>query len=192
MSELDFYTWPVLIPKVERSGFRRLLIPPFARYPVTDTNRVDHLNASARGLTDRIAVLDTRGPGRLASRIKWLSVENFSGVNGDGTLNLHGFDIRGDRNTDVLRIILINHRPPIDPVTGEALDATIVGANSTIEQFQTTVGGDTMRHLRTYIDPLIQTPNRVAWVTEHSFVFTNDHSNKVGFVSSLSNILNVD
>lgn len=128
--------------------------------------------------------MDTRGPGRLASRIKWLSIKNFSGINGDGTLNLHGFDIRGDKHTDVLRILLINHRPPIDPVTGELLDATILGANSTVEQFQTTVGSETMRHVRTYADPLIKTPNRVAWVSDHSFVFSNDHSNKIGFVSS--------
>jgi arylesterase/paraoxonase len=158
---------------------------PFSNYPATNNNSVGSLNASARGLTDRIAFLDTRGPGRLASRVKWLSVENFSGINGDGTLNLHGFDVRGDRNTDTLRIILINHRPPVDPVTGEALDATMLGANSTIEQFQTKVGSETMRHVRTYVNPLIQTPNRVAWVSDHSFLFTNDHSNKVGFVSFL-------
>jgi arylesterase/paraoxonase len=81
-----------------------------AEHPATNKNRVDFLNASARSLTDRIAVLNTRAQGRLASRIQWLSIENFSGINGDGTLNLHGFDIRGDRNTDVLRIILVNRR----------------------------------------------------------------------------------
>lgn len=158
----------------------------FRRYPVTDRRRVGFLNTTARGLTDRIAVLDTRGPGRLASRIKWLSVENFEGIKGDATLNLHGFDIRVDENTDALHILLINHRPPMNPENGEPLDARIVGANSTVEHFQTEVGSDNMRHVRTYADHLIQTPNRVAWVTDHSFVFTNDHSAKVGIVGSLS------
>lgn len=110
-------------------------------------------------------------------------MENFSGNNGDGTVNLHGFDIRGDRNTDTLRILLINHRPPIDPVTGAALNPVAFGANSTIEQFQTKAGSDTMRHVRTYAHPIINTPNRVAWATDHSFVFTNDHKYKVGIVS---------
>jgi arylesterase / paraoxonase len=145
---------------------------------------MDRLNAFGRGLTDRIAILDTRGPGRLASRIRWLSVENFSGIKGDKTLNLHGFDVRGDKNTDTLRILLINHRPPIDPATGEFLDAAVVGANSTIELFQTKAGSDTMRHVRTYIHNLIETPNNVAWINDDSFVFTNDHSGKVGFVGS--------
>ncbi|KAG4420528.1 hypothetical protein IFR04_006348 [Cadophora malorum] len=146
---------------------------------------VGHLNATGRGLTDRIAVLDTRGPGRLASHIKWLSIENFSGINGDGTLNLHGFDIRADKHTDILRILLINHRPPFDPVTGAPLDASKVGANSTIEQFQTKAGTDKMRHVRTFVNEHIQTPNRVAWMSEDTFVFTNSHSAKVGFRQTL-------
>lgn len=132
-----------------------------------------------------MAVLDTRGQGSVASRLKWLTPENFSGVKGDGSLNLHGFDIRASAHTDDLRILLINHRPPFDPVTGEPLDATKVGANSTIEQFQTKARSDKMRHVRTYIDEHINTPNRVAWVTEDTFVFTNFMSDKVGFVSLL-------
>lgn len=184
INPLDSCTWPVLIPKVVLNGFPRRS-NPLSRHVAADSSRVGFLNATGRGLTDRIAVLDTRGPGRLASRIKWLSVDNFSGIKGDGTMNLHGFDIRQDENTDALHILLINHRPPIDPDTGEPLDATHVGANSTIEHFRTDVGSDSMRLVKTYVDPLIQTPNRVAWVTDTSFVFTNDHSAKVGYVSSL-------
>jgi arylesterase/paraoxonase len=144
------------------------------------------MNASARSLTDSVAVLDTRAQGPVSSRLKWITTENFPGINGDGTLNLHGFDVRDDKNTDTLRILLINHRPPIDPITGEVLDAKLEGANSTVEQFQTTAGSDTMRHVRTYADPLIATPNRVAWVNDDAFVFTNDHSAKTGFVLSPS------
>ena len=145
------------------------------------------MNASGRSLTDRMAVLDTRASGSASSRLKWITPEKFPGINGDRTLNLHGFDVRADKNTDTLRILLINHRPPIDPITGEHLDANIFGANSTVEQFQTKAGSDTMRHVRTYADPLISTPNRLAWVNDHAFVFTNDHSGKVGFVcASLS------
>lgn len=147
-------------------------------------NSVDRLNSSARSLTDRVAVLDTRAPGPLASRLKWLSVEGFSGNKGDGTLNLHGFDIKTDKNTDTLRILLINHRPPFDSVTGEPLDAHQVGANSTIEQFQTVVGSESMRHVRTYSNDVISTPNSIHWVNDHAFIIANDHSGKVGLVSS--------
>ena len=143
---------------------------------------VDFLNATGRGLLDRMVVIDTRGPGLLEDRIRWITAENFPGIRGDGTMNLHGFDVRADPDTDNLRILLINHRPPLDPITGEALDAKAVGANSTIELFQTKAGSDTMRYVRTYADELIQTPNRVAWVNDHAFVFSNDHSAKVGFV----------
>lgn len=140
----------------------------------------DKFNVSGRSLRDRIAILDTRGPGRLASRIKWITAQNFPGINGDGTFNLHGFDVRADSHTDTLRILLINHRPPFDSVTGELLDASKVGANSTIEQFQTSAGSDTMRHIRTYAHEVIETPNRVQWVNDHAFVFSNDHSRKTG------------
>lgn len=145
----------------------------------------DRLNASARGLTDRIAILDTRGSGPLESRLQWMMTENFSGINGDGTLNLHGFDIRPDPKSDHLRILLINHRSPIDPITGASIYAASVGANSTIELFYTEVGSGNMRHVRTYADPAIQTPNQVAWVNDDAFLFTNDHSAKVGFVSPI-------
>ncbi|TVY76064.1 Serum paraoxonase/arylesterase [Lachnellula suecica] len=156
---------------------------------LTNRGSIDHNNATGRSLVDRIAVIDTRGPGRLASRIQWLRTENFSGVNGDGTLSLHGLDIRPDKHTDTLRILLVNHRPSVDPVTGELLDNVKVGANSTIEQFQTKAGSDTMRHVRTYANDVIHTPNRVAWVNDHAFVFTNDHSGKVGTRRALDSIL---
>ena len=161
---------------------------PFLGRRITDEfQRVDYFNAPGRTGTDRMAILDTRGPGRLASRIKWITAENFPGNNGDGTFDLHGFDVRADKSTDTLRILLINHRPPYNPVTGELLDAPKIGANSTIELFQTTAGSDTMRHIRTYANEVISTPNRVQWVNDHAFVFTNAHNTKTGTVSYLSN-----
>lgn len=182
-SQRDISTWPVQTPRVVLSGFRRWY-SSFLSNNIANPNSIGFLNSTGRGLTDRVAVLDTRGPGRLASRIKWITAENFPGIQGDGTFNLHGFDVLVDKNTDILRILLINHRPPFDPVTGEPLDAMKVGANSTIELFQTKAGSDTMRYIRTYANDVILTPNRVQWVSDHSFVFSNDKSSKVGFVSS--------
>ena len=151
---------------------------------ISEQNSVGRLNASGRSLSDRIAVLDTRAPGPLASRLKWLKVEGFTGTKGDGIINLHGFDIKTDKHTNTLRILLINHRPPFHPITGEPLDAYQVGANSTIEQFQTVAGGESMQHVRTYSNDIIDTPNSVHWVNDHAFIFTNDHSSKVGLVGT--------
>jgi len=147
-----------------------------------------YLNTSARSLKDRIAILNTRGPGPLASRLQWMNVENFSGNNGDGTFNLHGFDIIPDpeSGSDTLRFLLINQRPSLDPVTGISLNATKVGANSTVELFESRIGSGTMRYVKTYASPMIQTPNRVAWVKHDAFLFTNDHGAKVGMVWILS------
>lgn len=142
-----------------------------------------HLNATGRGLTDRLVVLDTRGDGPLASRISSLTPAGFTGIGGDGTLNLHGLDIWEDSD-HTLHILLINHRPPLDPTTGSTLDASNVGANSTIELFLAENGSKTMRHIRTYSHDSIQTPNGVAWVSDEVFVFTNDHSSKIGLVST--------
>ncbi|ESZ91984.1 hypothetical protein SBOR_7641 [Sclerotinia borealis F-4128] len=149
----------------------------------------DRLNASGRGLTDRIAILDTRGSGSLESRLQWMTTEGFSGNNGDGTFNLHGFDIRPDPKTNILRVLLINHRPPMDPISGASLDAVSLGANSTIELFHIEAGSGSMRHMRTYTDPAIHAPNQVAWVNDDAFVFTNDHSAKVGFRRHLDILL---
>jgi arylesterase/paraoxonase len=71
----------------------------------------------------------------------------------------------------------------MDRQTGSLLDATKLGGNSTIEVFETALGETTMRHIKTYSDPVIDTPNDVAWVSDDSFVFTNDHNSKLGFVS---------
>jgi arylesterase/paraoxonase len=166
------------------TGFQRR--PPLtANLPelkLTDF-RMDHLNASGRGLTDRIVILDTRGTGPLASRIRPLTPQDFSGVNGDGTLNLHGLDIWEDSDHK-LHILLINHRPPFDPITGQPLDTARVGANSTIELFEAAAEASTMHHIRTYHHDSIHTPNNIAWVSKDAFLFTNDHSSKVGPVST--------
>ncbi|KAH8803297.1 hypothetical protein F5884DRAFT_805042 [Xylogone sp. PMI_703] len=146
---------------------------------------IDSLNASGRSLTDKMAVLDTRGKGSIASRLKWIDMENFSGINGDGTITMHGIDVREIPNSNKLKILLVNHRPPVDPATGEFLDSTKIGANSTLEVFEMTIGGDSMTHVKTYADEAIQMPNRAQWVDDNSFVFTNDHDRKIGLLRNL-------
>lgn len=146
---------------------------------------MDHLNASGRGLNDRMAIVDTRASGPISERLKWMKMVNFDGINGDGTIGIQGFDVQVQNgNPETLRMLLVNNRPPIDPTTGTLLDATQVGANSTIELFETTVGQTELRHLKTYHHDAIQTPNNVAFFPDGSFVLSNDKSSKTGMVSS--------
>lgn len=141
----------------------------------------DKLNASAPLFNDRMAVLDTRASGPVRERLRWMTALNF-----DDKLHLHGIDIKADAsNPPKLKMLLINHRTPVDPDTGSLLDATKVGGNATIEVFEAILGETTMKHIKTYVDPTIDTPNGLAWLptSDDSFVFTNDHTTRIGFVS---------
>jgi len=138
---------------------------------------------SRRHKTDRIGMLDTRGTGPASSRLTWLNIENFAGVDGEGSIDLHGISVLANSKSNVLRFLVINHRPTVDPITNQIISASLTGANTTIEQFITDVGTSSIRHVRTHTHDLIQTPNAVQWVNDHAFLFTNDHGTKVGLVS---------
>jgi hypothetical protein len=131
-------------------------------------------NVSARSRTDHISVLNIDEPG-------------FDGLYGlhqlkvdyPGDLDLHGFDVKrvGDRQ----RYWLINHRPPVDPVTGEPLDARKVGANSTVEIFDLDASSNTLVHVRTIASEAIISPNNLAIDNDGiGFLVTNDHKTKTG------------
>jgi arylesterase/paraoxonase len=152
----------------------------------TDNCSVDHFNTSARSLTDRIAILDSRGSGPIASRLEFMTLKNFSGNNGDGTINLHGISMHESAD-GTLSILLNNHRPSIDPETGAEYDAKLMGANSTIELFRSKVGSAEMTHVKTWADETIQTPNKIIFAnpaeSDEEILWTNDHSGKIGIVS---------
>jgi arylesterase / paraoxonase len=76
-----------------------------------------------------------------------------------------------------LFVYAINHRKPIHG------RAKVVGADSVVEIFKTTVGGNTLTHVRTIKSPIIDTPNDLVGSPDgKSFYFTNDHGVKIGFV----------
>ncbi|SJX61275.1 uncharacterized protein SRS1_10270 [Sporisorium reilianum f. sp. reilianum] len=144
------------------------------------TPAIDNLDVTGRPNNDHLAIVDTRGSGPIAGRITRIKPVTFA-----DTLNVHGISVwevpaQSAELKPTLRIFLNNHRPPIDPVTKTVQDAAKVGANSTFELFETTLGEARMRHIRTYVGDAIRTPNRPAAVGPDSFVFTNDHSVKVG------------
>jgi hypothetical protein len=132
-------------------------------------------NISARSRTDHIAVLDIDQPG--SDGLYGLRQLQIGGYHDD--LDLHGLDVRNIEGR--LRFWLINHRPPVDPVTGEFLDASTFGANSTVEIFDLDETSETLVHVKTVASEAIITPNNVA-VEEDGlgFVITNDHNTKTG------------
>ncbi|KAG8694762.1 hypothetical protein FRC09_009614, partial [Ceratobasidium sp. 395] len=105
-----------------------------------------------------------------------LEVLNFAEPRG---LSVHGMDVVPDeRDSDLLWVYLVNHRPPLDPT----VDANVVGADSAIEIFKTRVGASTMEWVKTVEDPsVIVTPNDIlGGANGQEFWFTNDSPIKTG------------
>ncbi|MCJ1444862.1 MAG: hypothetical protein MMC23_005365 [Stictis urceolatum] len=142
---------------------------------------VDRLNRTGRAKTDHFSVLDLDEPGKDGLfGLRTLKTSGYAGTNGDGVLDLHGFDAEAIGGSK-LRFWVVNHRPPLDLTTGKEIDAFKTGLNSTIEVFELPRSGDTLEHKYTYAHPQIRTPNRLAATGENGFVMTNDKSVKVGF-----------
>ncbi|KAI7977617.1 hypothetical protein EIK77_010208 [Talaromyces pinophilus] len=132
-------------------------------------------NISARSRTDHLAVLDIDHPG--SDGLYGLRALELGGFHGD--LDLQGFDVQ--RIGDTLRFWLINHRPPIDHLTGAFLDPTTVGANSTIEVFDLVEGSEALEYVKTIHSNAIISPNSLAVDKDGTgVVITNDHNAKVG------------
>jgi hypothetical protein len=112
-----------------------------------------------------------------------LKTPGFSGTSGDGLVNLAGFT--GIDNADgSIDLLVTNMRPSVDATTGKYLDQYIHGGNTTIEHFTTGAGANELKHVRTFADGGIATPNRVAVMDDKTFYVTNDHGpHKVGWVS---------
>ncbi|KAF8482765.1 hypothetical protein DFH94DRAFT_729488 [Russula ochroleuca] len=105
----------------------------------------------------------------------------FSGFPTSQGYSSHGLDIvPSAANPRELFVYAINHRKPVNG------QGKLVGADSVVEIFKTTVGGNTLTHVRTIESPIIDTPNDVVGSSDgRSFYFTNDHGVKVGFTRLL-------
>ncbi|CAO1624842.1 unnamed protein product [Sympodiomycopsis kandeliae] len=163
----------------------------------------DHWDVLSRSGRDYLAVLDTASgiDGRSnTARTKVLQLKGFHGLNGEGSLTVHGMGTWKDPHSNMLRLFIVNHRPPVDALTGaiQVEAATKQGANSTIEIFETELGSDTARHIRTVAHPLIMTPNDVDGIGPDSFYVTNDHHVKKGhskildMIFPLTNVVHCD
>jgi len=140
---------------------------------------VGHLNVSGRSEKDAIVVLDVDSDNFEPHVLK---TPEFSGTSGDGLINVAGFT--GIDNPDgSIDILITNMRPSVDE-TGKFLDQYVHGGNTTIERFTTGAGMSEMKHVKTYADQGIATPNRVAVMEDGTFYVTNDHGpHKMGWVS---------
>lgn len=136
------------------------------------------LNVSGRRLGgDYVSVLDIDEPGADGLfGLRQLKPSGYEGARGDGSLDLHGFNVEVVSES-LLRFWMINHRPPIDQ-DGGYLDAVKLGANSTVEVFDVLRGTDEMVHFKTVASAVVATPNKLAATGDGGFVVTNDHSHK--------------
>lgn len=145
-----------------------------------------HFNFSGRHADDAVAVIDVdelEAGGEVRPRV--LTTPGFPGINGDGRIDLIGMTGTDDADGSV-RLWLINMKPSVDAETGAFLDHSKVGGNTTIELFRTGRKAEKLEHIRTFANPQIVTPNRVAAIggETNAFYFTNDHGTvKTGLVS---------
>ncbi|KAF8492341.1 serum paraoxonase/arylesterase [Russula emetica] len=105
----------------------------------------------------------------------------FSGFPTSQGYGSHGLDVvPSAADPKELFVYAINHRKPVHG------KAKLVGADSVVEIFKTTVGGNTLTHVRTVESPIIDTPNDLVGSPDgKSFYFTNDHGVKIGFTRYL-------
>lgn len=114
-----------------------------------------------------------------------LKTPGYPGVAGDGRIHVVGMTGTTSADGSEINLWLINNRPSVHAATGAVLDNTVIGANSTIDVFSTAPGADTMKHVKTFADPQIATPNNVAVLKDGGLFFTNDHGlHKFGWVST--------
>lgn len=127
-------------------------------------------------MRDYVAIFDPK-----TSTIKKLETIGFNYTRG---LSVHGMDIQdvpsqsSRSGSEDLLIYLINHRAPLPPK-----EAARDGQDSSVEVFRTRPGESSMRHVMTFEDIVIASPNDVVAGDPRdapSFYFTNDH----GFVKS--------
>ncbi|APA08888.1 hypothetical protein SS1G_02703 [Sclerotinia sclerotiorum 1980 UF-70] len=149
----------------------------------------NHFNVSQRTLEDHVSVLKIDEPGAdgLYGLHQLEITGGYKGVDNHNSIDVHGFDV------EILpdsrrRFWMINHRPPVDE-SGNFLDATKLGANSTVEVFDLVPGSKNLEFVKTFANPIINTPNNIAATRDGGFVFTNDHSAKTGLIRSLTEII---
>ncbi|KAL8295822.1 hypothetical protein RB600_001354 [Gaeumannomyces tritici] len=154
---------------------------------------VQDLNWEGRSKIDAIVALDLDKPGPDGSfEHRVLPLRGYTG-NDQGRIFMNGIDgadkVQEDGTVKVT-LALTNFGPSVDPATGAVLDQRRVGANATIELFETGAGARELRHVRTYADADgITMPNRPALVgadADDGFYVTNESRERAGLKAKLN------
>lgn len=108
----------------------------------------------------------------------------------DGKLHLHAIEAWIDpKDHEKLTFFLNNHAVPAASTSaggnGPVIDPHTVGADSTVEIFETRLGSDTWNHVKTVRHPLLVTPNNLVATGPRSFYASNDHVDKTSWVSTI-------
>ncbi|KAF8629870.1 hypothetical protein AX15_003229 [Amanita polypyramis BW_CC] len=135
---------------------------------------VGRLNEAAASRDDYVAIYDPN-----TAKVTRLELSKFDNSRG---LSVHGMDVVPDTaDPNHLFVYLINHRAPPN---GQS--AKVVGADSAVEIFETSVGGAVLSHIKTVEHSTIITPNDVVGYGDgKSFYVTNDHGEKTGILREL-------
>lgn len=93
-------------------------------------------------------------------------------------LYTHGIDAWVDpKDPKSITLFLVSHPPQSAPH-----QSAVLGADSVVEIFTTTLGSHELNWVKTVRSDLIRTPNSVAAVGPRQFYVTNDHAHKVHWV----------
>ncbi|OBT60735.1 hypothetical protein VE03_09815 [Pseudogymnoascus sp. 23342-1-I1] len=148
----------------------------------------DKFNASGRNANGRFVALNIDSPGLDgnygATRLQITG--DYVGPGGSKAIDPNGFDVEILPNNR-LRFWMTNLRPPVDVISREYLDATKIGANTTVESFELVRGEDTLKWTGTFgaNDGVVHSANKVAADLIGGFVVSNDHSSPIGLRRSL-------
>lgn len=143
------------------------------------------LNLSGRSQKDAVVALDVDSPIK-SPRFHELKTSEYTGTNGDGLINLVGMTGLEFPEENRVYLYFTNARPAVDGQTGNIADQYAAGANTTIELFEAGPHATEIKHIYTYANSHIATPNGITAFRDRSFYATNDHGlSKVGLVSCL-------
>lgn len=113
--------------------------------------------------------------------------------NFDGPFITHGLDVIPDPEKpagEAVYIFAVNHVPndavyPRDGSSPKSDPGTAPKVASRIEVFHHTIGGGSVKHIRTIAHPLIKTPNDIFAVSPTELYVTNDHYYYDGYMRQI-------
>ncbi|KAK9899835.1 calcium-dependent phosphotriesterase [Cystobasidium minutum MCA 4210] len=141
---------------------------------------IDHLSLAVQDAPgDTIQMYDTR-----SGKVTQIGIPNLP-AHLVGKLHLHAIEAWIDpKDSDKLTFFLNNHGVPVSAASGQVEDPHAVGADSTVEIFETRLGSETWTHVKSVKHPLLVTPNNLVATGPRSFYASNDHVDKTSWKRS--------